>query len=167
MMNNFYTVIYRCFERFVPLKRSQSGSRFPAWFTNDLNLIVQKKVSHKRYKQSNNEADYNTVRYAYNVNLLLKIVIAITYPTLKMLLTIILTSFGTLFAPNATRALFLKRCTLTLLRPIMEPTSRTSLLGTFRQFSTPNKASVMLIILLINLNLFLISVSVPLLLKKP
>lgn len=44
---------------FVPLKRSHSRNGFPIWFSNELkNLIFQKKIAHKRYKQSNREDHY-------------------------------------------------------------------------------------------------------------
>ena len=56
---NFYSVLYNCFDMFVPIKKSFFSSHYPVWFSKELkNIITQKKIAHKLYKQSGSPADY-------------------------------------------------------------------------------------------------------------
>lgn len=57
-LNIFYSIINSAIEKFVPLTMYRE-TQYPKWFSKDLiDLIYQKKISHKRFKQSRRAFDY-------------------------------------------------------------------------------------------------------------
>lgn len=58
MLGAFYDIVYNALNVFVPLKKVASG-KFPRWFSRDLiNLTIQKKRAHKKYKSSGSYQNY-------------------------------------------------------------------------------------------------------------
>nr|CAH7721033.1 unnamed protein product [Callosobruchus chinensis] len=55
----FYEHVFGGIEMFIPLKRYRNSS-FPSWFNSDLRkMLKEKKMAHRKYKESMDEDDYN------------------------------------------------------------------------------------------------------------
>lgn len=58
-VENLYNVLYDVIALFVPVKRFKS-SNYPIWFSRELtNLVIQKKIAHRNYKESKSRDAYN------------------------------------------------------------------------------------------------------------
>lgn len=58
MVSRVYDMIYMLVKTFIPLKTYRT-STFPNWFNFQLrNLIVSKKLAHRKFKQKYSQMDY-------------------------------------------------------------------------------------------------------------
>lgn len=59
VVDRFYEVVNYVIELYVPKRRAKTP-KFPNWFSSDLRCcMIQKKIAHKNYKQSNSLTDYH------------------------------------------------------------------------------------------------------------